>query len=295
MEVNISTTTTGRYRALPRADRHDPYKAFLFHLADKVCTWVSTTIPALRAERSMLVVEQVRVPIAHLPQSFDGYRIVQLSDFHFSDDTSYEIAAKAIGMALDLDPDVIVVSGDFLTRYIHAPRAYQILSSLGARDGVWAVLGNHDYWEAPGALRTLLANCGIRELCNAHTAIRRRDQRIWLAGIDDVLEGYPDLGSALSGIPYGEPIVLLAHEPDYVQTVAKTGWVSLMLAGHSHGGQIVMPGLRPFLLPALAQRFWAGTHRVGHTWLHVSRGVGTHSGIRLNCRPAVSAITLTAA
>jgi predicted MPP superfamily phosphohydrolase len=283
----------GSARALPRADRRDPVRALLFKLAETGCEAVSAAIPAARVERERLSLGRVEAPVLNLPSNFEGYRIVHLSDFHFIDDISYQVASRAIEMAVDLAPDLIVYTGDFVTRYIDSERIVDTLKPLRARDGVWAVLGNHDYWDAAAKLRALLARTPVRELCNANHAIRRGDQTLWVAGVDDVLEGYPDLESALCNIPKSAPVILLAHEPDYVETVSATGHVSLMLAGHSHGGQIVVPGYGPVLLPAGAQRYWQGLYKVEDTSLYVTRGVGTHSSLRFNCRPEVTEITLS--
>lgn len=287
-----SFSRTGRVRALPRADRRDPTKALLFKLAEASCEAIGAAIPAARVERERLTLERVHAPIANLPSAFEGYRIVQLSDFHFTDEVSYQVARRSIEMAMALEPDLIVYTGDFLTRAIDGERVLDTLKPLYARDGVWAVLGNHDYWDISAVLRALLARTPVRELCNANHAIRRGDQTLWIAGVDDVLEGYPDLESALHGIPKGRPVILLAHEPDYVKTVSATGRVSLMLSGHSHGGQIVVPGFGPLLLPVGAQNYWQGLHQINGTALYVTRGVGTHSVLRFNCRPEVTEITL---
>lgn len=297
MEANYPTRQ-GYLRALPqtrrvpRANRRGPLKAALFKMAEASALWVANTVPALGVEREQLTLERVRLPISHLPPAFDGYRIVQLTDFHFNDPLSYEIGCRAVDMALNLAPDLIVLTGDVLTRECDSDAVVRTFSPLHAPDGVWAIMGNHDYWEAPGALRVALAHCSIHELCNANIALRRGDQALWLAGIDDLLEGYPDLESTLAGIPDGAPTILLAHEPDFAVEASQTGCISAMLAGHSHGGQVVIPGLRPLVLPEMCARYWQGMHRVNDMWLYVSRGVGTHSNLRLNCKPEVTEITL---
>jgi predicted MPP superfamily phosphohydrolase len=279
-------------RRAPRANRRGPLKAAIFKIAEASALWVANTIPAAGVEREQLTLESVHIPINNLPPAFDGYRIVQLTDFHFSDPVSYEVGCRAVEIAMDLAPDLIVMTGDVLTQECDSDAIIETFTSLHAPDGVWAILGNHDYWEAPGALRATLARCGIHELCNTNVALRRGDQALWLAGIDDLLEGYPDLESTLAGIPDGAATILLAHEPDFVLEASRTGCISAMLAGHSHGGQVVIPGLRPILLPEMSTRYWQGMHRVDDTWLYVSRGVGTHSNLRLNCKPEVTEITL---
>ncbi len=272
-------------------------RAALYSVAGSSLAALGGTIYATRIETNLgLGVGRVQVAIPGLSPAFDGFRLVQLTDFHFSDPYSYKIGARAIRMAQALSPDLFVLTGDFVTDKLNLPAASAILSGLSAPHGVWAILGNHDHWFDSAAVRRLLVEARIAELRNTSIAIQREGQRFWLAGVDDIWEQQHDLDAALSGTIGGEPVILLAHEPDYADEAASTGRVALQLSGHSHGGQVVIPGYGPYQLPHLGQKYWQrGIHQAGGMLLHVSAGVGSLFTLRLNCPPEVTEITLRAA
>jgi hypothetical protein len=129
-------------------------------------------------------------------------------------------------------------------------------------------------------------------LKNSCVPIERDGARFWLAGIDDALEGKPDLGAAIKKIPSGEAIILLAHEPDFADEAALTP-VDLQLSGHSHGGQIWIPGVGAPWLPPLARNYPRGFYKIENMLLYTNVGIGTiRAPIRINCIPEVTHITL---
>ena len=137
-----------------------------------------------------------------------------------------------------------------------------------------------------------LTDVGITVLRNVACKVA---DGLWVAGVDDVWERYADLDLALTGVPPGEAVVLLAHEPDYADTAAADGRVGLQISGHSHGGQVRLPILGPPILPYLATKYDAGKYRVKDMWLYVNRGVGLISpAVRFNCRPEVTVLTFLA-
>jgi len=137
-----------------------------------------------------------------------------------------------------------------------------------------------------------LQDHGIPVLRNASVPIERGNARIWLAGIDDLLRGTPRLDLTLTGIPPGEATVLLAHEPDFANQAADHS-VDLQLSGHSHGGQIWIPGIGAPWLPPMAREYPRGVYRIKDLTLHTNIGIGTiRAPIRLNCQPEVTLITL---
>ena len=153
-------------------------------------------------------------------------------------------------------------------------------------------MGNHDLDTDPAHITAVLEGRGIPVLNNRAVALERQGKRLWISGVDDVLQGRPDLELALSGIPQDEPVILLAHEPDWADHVANYP-VDLQLSGHSHGGQIRFPLIGAPFLPALAEKYPWGLRRIGKLSLYTNVGIGTvRIPARLGCPPEVSLITL---
>ena len=260
------------------------------------------------AESDRPQVTRINIRLRGLPNEFDGFSIAQLSDFHYEDRFSVVPIRKGVELVNGLHPDLIVLTGDFVTVPMgdyHRSTAYRfaknsgpcaaILGKLQAPAGKFAVLGNHDGSSDPSYVVHALHDNGIPVLMNRSLPLERGKARIWLAGIDDVLEGRPDLAAALRSIPAGEVTILLAHEPDFADEVAFAP-VHLQLAGHSHGGQIWIPGIGAPWLPQLARKYPRGLYQIGKLILYTNLGLGTiRMPVRINCPPEVTLITLRAA
>ena len=247
------------------------------------------------------VAERVEVRLARLPESFDGFRIAQITDIHFGPYMDQELLGSAMRLAQEFHPDVVTLTGDFVSHPFGkrngnagARHAEPCADVFAQWKGVpmMAVLGNHDHWNNAKIVAGALLERGIRVLVNRAEPIERDAQRLWIAGIDDLLDGAPDLRQTLSGIPDGEATVLMAHEPDFADHAA-TFPVDLQLSGHSHGGQVRIPGIGPIILPPLARKYHTGLNRVGRLQVYTSRGIGViNPPVRLNCQPEVTLITL---
>jgi predicted MPP superfamily phosphohydrolase len=159
----------------------------------------------------------------------------------------------------------------------------------------WAslpVLGNHDHGRNPELIARALDKNGIAVLRNYGLYVERAGARLWVAGVDDVLGGGTNLEQALRGIPKSEPTVLLAHEPDYADSVRDYP-VDLQLSGHSHGGQVRVPLVGALYLPPLGRKYPSGLRQLGSLTLYTNRGIGTTVlPVRLNSAPEVTLLTL---
>ena len=258
-------------------------------------------------ESFRLQLRKLEIPLRRLPHQFDGFTIVQLSDFHYEEAFSAVPIRDSVGMVNNLRPDLVVFTGDFVTVPMlrfgpHAARVSAnavfpcaaVLSHIKSRMGCYAILGNHDAYSNPALVASGLRSHGIPLLKNSSVPIEQNGARLWLAGIDDALEGEPDLGAAIARIPHGEPIILLAHEPDFADEAALTP-VDLQLSGHSHGGQIWIPGVGAPWLPPLARHYPRGLYKIENMALYTNVGIGTiRAPIRINCIPEVTHITLRA-
>jgi predicted MPP superfamily phosphohydrolase len=239
------------------------------------------------------------IKLRGLASAFDGYRIVQLSDLHLAEGKllTPDRLESIVRRVNQLRPDLILITGDFVS-HVDATSHNGIarLRGLHAPDGVFAITGNHDYWSGVTDVVQAVERAGIRVLCNDHVLIRRSGAVLAIAGLDDIWEGQYDLDAALRGLPAGAPVILMAHEPNYADFAAKDGRVALQLSGHSHGGQVRLPGIGPLALPDLAYRYPMGLYRVGEMLLHVSRGIGlAEIPFRFNCRPEITTFVLAPA
>ncbi len=230
--------------------------------------------PAWHPDESLEVSEH-RICLAGLPEAFHGFRVVQITDIHHGLFLPLQAVSDAVELANALQPDLIALTGDFVTyspAYIEPVAS--VLGRLRARHGVYAVLGNHDFRVGAGAVARALRHEGIEVLRNRHTTIRRRGESLHVAGIDD-LRYHADLPRALRGIPFGSPTVLLSHNPGIIRQAAERR-VSLVLSGHTHGGQVNLPVVgNVYSRGRRRMRFKVGWDCLGATQIYVSRGIGT--------------------
>jgi hypothetical protein len=250
-------------------------------------------------------IEAERVDITHVPltlprlePAFDGYRIAQISDIHMDTWMTRERLMAHVERVMALAPDLVAITGDFVTRTAPYKRAdmQAALAKLAAPDGVVAVMGNHDH-RKPGEvvhLRQMLATLGITELRNCAITLRRDGACLHLAGVDSVAVYQARLDLALAQIPDEGCALLLAHEPDFADVAAATGRFDLQLSGHTHGGQIRLLGLAP-MRPAHGRRYVSGLHNAGGMYLYVNRGLGMVGiPLRVHCAPEITVFTLRA-
>jgi len=238
-------------------------------------------------ERHRLGVTEATMPFVGLPPALDGLRVALLTDIHHSSLVPAEDVTRAVEMALSTNPDLIVLGGDYVTygdRGFVEPVA-ELLSPLRAPNGVFAILGNHDDdREMPAAL----GRRGITVLKDQRTRIVIRGDALEVAGIRFWTRRPADIARVLKGAE--DPILLLAHDPRRLTEAAALN-VPAVLSGHTHGGQVVLPGVG-----AIARARFPiveGLGRREHSSIFVSRGIGTvYVPVRINCPPEVALVTL---
>jgi|DewCreStandDraft_2_1066082.scaffolds.fasta_scaffold00041_16 hypothetical protein len=248
---------------------------------------------AVDETRDIEIVRQ-RILMPGLPSSFEGFTLVHLSDIHHSAFVDAAYIARAVRLANSLAPDLIVLTGDYVSHSrFYIGGVAEVLGELRARQGVYAVLGNHDFWTGPEALAHAFRRRGIELLRNTHTYVRRGGEALGLVGIDDLTLGEDDLPTAVRGLDRRWPALLLSHHPNIIWQAAHAG-IALVLAGHTHGCQINIPSWR-----RRARRFWPflrGHGRYGKTQIYVNRGLGTVLvPLRYHCRPEITLLELRSA
>jgi uncharacterized protein len=247
---------------------------------------------------------QQEIWLGRLPRAWDGLRVVQLSDIHYDPHFSVIPLRKAVDIINPLKPDLVLITGDFVTtsEFSHRRRGHPaaaeaepcsvLLQQIKSRLGIFASMGNHDASADPDRISEILTARGITVLRNGSQVLEEQGSRLWLAGIDDILDGDPDLDKTLEKIPHDDCAILLAHEPDFALQVVKKP-VDLQLSGHSHGGQVRFPLIGAVVLPHLAHRFPMGLRKLGNLTLYTNIGLGTiNLPIRWNCPPEITLFTL---
>ncbi len=244
--------------------------------------------------RHELEVTRARVPVAGLPAALAGLRIGLITDIHRSYWVSHDDVTRAVNALMLERPDLIVLGGDYVTyggdsamsggRYYVQPSA-EALAPLAAPHGVFAILGNHDDdHDMPAAL----GRKGVQVLKDARTRLIIRNEPLDLVGIRFWTKKQVDIAALTRDA--APATILLAHDPRRLTEAAALN-VPLVLSGHTHGGQVVLPGLG-----AVAARKFPvaeGLARHDRTTMFVSRGVGTiYVPVRINCPPEVALLTL---
>jgi predicted MPP superfamily phosphohydrolase len=229
-------------------------------------------------------------------------KLLHLSDFHASWCVGLDYIQEAIECGLRLKPDLICVTGDFITTTYADFEGYQrVLSRLPAAAPTFACLGNHDggAWSCyhhgykdTSRVRDLVRRSGLELLHNQSRILDVRGRKIALTGLGDCYAMDADPRQAFDApIPSGTVRVVLSHNPDTKVMLEPYPW-DLMLSGHTHGGQIWLPLIGAPFAPVEDKRFIAGLYAWSNRWLHITKGVGNVYGLRFNCRPEVSLLTI---
>ncbi len=263
-------------------------------------------IAAIAADSTLIEPNRPRlirkeIALRRWPSQLNGFTIALLSDFHYDPYFSVHPIRSAVEVVNGLQPDLIALTGDFVSVPLvgnsargaaDAEPCAQLLAKLRAPHGVWSVLGNHDVFSNADRVTNALDAAGIPILLNKSVTIEKDGARFWLGGVDDVLGGNADLPGTLRRVPREETVVLMVHEPDYADYVA--GYpVDLQLSGHTHGGQVRFPFMRPLYLPALAKKYVQGLFKIRDLTLYTNAGIGTvELPVRWNCPPEITFITV---
>jgi len=245
-------------------------------------------------EPHWLKVRRFTIAEPDVPPAFNGMRIVFASDIHHGPFFSADRVGKLVRRINDLEPDLILLGGDYVHRdpkYIDPSIAE--LAALEAPFGVFAVLGNHDHWEGAERTRKRLREAGITLIENRAEWIESGGDRIRIGGVGDLWEDTQDLGATVDDAAEYVFVILLSHNPDYVEKIASNR-VDLVLSGHTHSGQVTLFGLWAPLLPSrYGQKYRSGMVETEYTRVIVSNGVGTITPpVRFWARPDILLITL---
>ena len=250
----------------------------------------ATSYLAINDESQEPVVDRVPIRLKNLHPALEGFTMLQMTDLHLYPLTQPSLIEKSVVMANSLNPDLVVMTGDYVWQVLDAiDELAPILSGLNARYGVYSSLGNHDYWLDAEVITATMEAAGLPVLVNQGLTIQQGGGSFYLAGLDDGWSGNPDLDATLEGARPGDPVILLCHEPDLADLFSKDGRVDLQLSGHTHGGQIRIPGIGALILPYLGRKYDFGMYKINDMLLYTNRGIGVISEpVRYNCPPEIT-------
>lgn len=229
-----------------------------------------------------------------IPKSFDGFKIVFVADFHYGPTIGLPFIRKVVKAINDQEADIVLLGGDYVykgSQYIEP--VFEVLKDIRAPMGVFAVLGNHDHWEWAEATRNCMIQYDITLLDNTSEWINVGNDSIKIGGVGDFWEDVQNLDSTISDVSEENFCILLMHNPDYVPSL-KTDKIDIILAGHTHGGQVSLFGLwSPYLPIKAGQKLAYGWFENEFTKTYVTSGIGTiFPPIRFCMRPEIVVMTL---
>lgn len=272
-------------------------------------------------EPGSVVLEEQIIALRTLPPAFQGYRIGFLSDIHYGITLRDEVVEEAIQKIDRAGVDLLLLGGDYIwiprsplanasaSAYGHNfqglseeemiplifTRVSDILTLKRPKDGILAVYGNHDRWEEPILCRREFEQRGATFLINSTQQIKRGEEVLTIIGSDDYWTGIPEVPKLAEQDRKRECRILLSHNPDYVSFLIarEKSEFDLALCGHTHGGQIVLPGLGPTIFNIRDERLESGLYRGERELVYTTRGIGTvEVPFRLNCPPEATVIEL---
>ena len=254
---------------------------------------------AVLIEPGHVVLREAAVPIARWPADLGPIRIAALSDVHTgAPHVTLEMVRDIVARVNRAQPDLVVLLGDYVIhrviggRFVEPEATAAALRDLQAPLGVYAVLGNHDWWLDGGRVRRALEGAGIRVLENAATPVMVNGRALWIVGVADQVTVHDDIGRALSQVPDGAPVIAVTHNPDLFPEMPAR--VLLTLAGHTHGGQVNLPFLGRLIVPSR----YGSRYAIGHVHedgrdLFVTPGIGTSIiPVRFRVPPEISLLTV---
>ncbi|MHB0913448.1 MAG: metallophosphoesterase [Armatimonadota bacterium] len=264
---------------------------FKIFLRITLACFVALVLYSTLIEPRTLVLTRHEIAIPGLPKEFDGLNVVQITDIHsglFIRKRHIEAVVRRVNRER---PDVVVLTGDCVSRFPSGAKPMgESLSGLRAKHGLYAVLGNHDYWVDAPAVSSALRDAGFDLLLNESRDLGG----LSIVGLDDYWEGDMEYGKAFTGIPPGAPCLVLAHNPETATKLS--GYpVSLLLSGHTHGGMINLPLYGPlFTVTNLGPKYSSGMFKIGGVPTYICRGIGSGLPIRFRARPEIAVFTLKA-
>jgi predicted MPP superfamily phosphohydrolase len=244
-------------------------------------------------ERHRLKVERHDLNLALGPRAPRSFRAVSLTDFHFDPLYEEDFVLECVLRSNALNPDIVLLTGDYISDTSRRISDFaRIIGGLEASTGVYACLGNHDHWDSRSRVAGALNHQHISVLQNHHTRVACNGGELVIAGLQSAWAGKPDWHNTAAGLRKDDRAIALMHEPDFADTLSVDPRIAFQLSGHTHGGQVRVPGWGALILPSWGRRYQAGFYDVGPRKalkLYVNRGIGTiEHHVRVFCPPEIA-------
>jgi len=246
-------------------------------------------------ESRWIRITEIEIRSADVPESFNGSKIVFISDIHLGPFLSSQRLARIVNRINGLQPNLILLGGDYVHYHSQFIKpAFLELGKLRADYGVYGVLGNHDHKADASLTRTMMAQQGICSLDNQSVWVKKGGDSIKIGGVGDLWEDRQIPANTLNELTKSQFAILVSHNPDYLETF-NSDLIDLTLSGHTHGGQVTFFGLwAPILPSAYGQKYRYGLIEKGTTKSYISSGIGTGTlPFRFFCRPEIVVIRLS--
>ncbi len=227
-------------------------------------------------------------------KNFDQFKIIFISDFHHSSIVSKRFIKRIVRRVNDLKPDLIILGGDYISasfKYIEP--LFKELNQMNAKYGIYGVIGNHDIDVSKEKILNAMKVNDIKSLDNKSYWIVKDNERIKIGGVADYLYDKPDIKNTLHDVDTDDFIILVSHNPDYVEEI-KNHNINLMLSGHTHGGQVTIFGMyAPYIPSNYKQKYRKGLKQINQIKLIITNGIGVVGlPIRFFARPEIVEISL---
>lgn len=241
----------------------------------------------------------IDIEISDLEEGFENYKIINLSDLHLGQWLNANLLKGVINMVNQEKPDLLVLTGDYVSYLIDEfeKPLEDCLKEISPDITTLAVLGNHDHWMGAQTIKKVLKNANIKDISNDVVTITKNTENkesvLHIAGIDSYMLKKDRLDIVMEKLPEEGPAILLAHEPDFAKISSKTNRFILQISGHSHGGQVLIPGIGPILRGSKSYNYPIGLYEVGNMIQYTNKGLGTNFfWTRINCKPEITVFTL---
>ncbi len=252
---------------------------------------------SLYYEPKMIDITRLDIEIKRLPEKFENFTITQISDLHSGKFVNLDLIKKSVMLVNEQDSDIVMMTGDFIEhicyREKHIRPCMQEIALIQSREGIYAVLGNHDHQSDAKKITEELQRIGVKVLRNENTRLRRGNSAIQILGVDDLVEKKDNMRKTLSGVNASEVKILMSHSPDIAENYKLSG-IDLLLSGHTHGGQVCFPFIGAPVNPSdYGQKFVSGLIKYNDIQMYVNRGIGvTIIPARFMCKPEITVFTL---